>query len=98
LPMLDAARALPGGYAQREAGTPLLERFGLNQRDKLGAGAQLAYQRLLQSALLPRLTARLEEVLRRGDANSQEQLYEALRVYLMLGQPQHLDPQSSMRC
>lgn len=94
LPMLDAARTLPGGYAQRGAGTPLLERFGLNQRDKLGAGARLAYQRLLQSALLPRMTARLEEVLRRGDANSQEQLYEALRVYLMLGQPQHLDPQS----
>jgi len=94
LPMLDAARALPGGYAQREEGTPLLERFGLNQRDKLGAGAQLAYQRLLRSALLPRMTARLEEVLRRGDANSQEQLYEALRVYLMLGQTNHLDPQS----
>ena len=94
LPMLDAARALPGGYAQRDGGTPLLDRFGLNQRDKLGAGAQLAYQRLLQSALLPRIQARLEEVLRRGDANNQEQLYEALRVYLMLGQPQHLDPQS----
>ena len=94
LPMLDAARALPGGYAEREAGAPLLQRFGLNQNDKLGAGAQLAYQRLLNSSLLPRVMARLEETLRRGDANSQEQLYEALRVYLMLGQPAHLDPQS----
>ncbi|WP_306392242.1 type VI secretion system membrane subunit TssM [Telluria beijingensis] len=94
LPMLDAARALPGGYDEREAGAPLLERFGLNQSDKLGAGAQLAYQRLLRSALLPRVMARLEETLRRGDANNQEQLYEALRVYLMLGQPLHLDPQS----
>ena len=94
LPMLDAARGLPGGYDEREAGAPLLTRFGLNQSDKLGAGAQLAYQRLLRSALLPRLTGRLEEVLRRGDANNQEQLYEALRVYLMLGQPGHLDPDS----
>ncbi|QYF95739.1 type VI secretion system membrane subunit TssM [Massilia sp. PAMC28688] len=94
LPMLDAARALPGGYDEREAGVPLLDRFGLNQRDKLGAGAQLAYQRLLHSALLPRLTERLEQVLRRGDANNQEQLYEALRVYLMLGQPNHLDADS----
>ncbi len=94
LPMLDAARTLPGGYAERDAGAPLLNRFGLNQGDKLGAGAQLAYQRLLRSALLPRLTGRLEEVLRRGDANNQEQLYEALRVYLMLGQPDHLDADS----
>jgi len=94
LPMLDAARALPGGYADRDAGAPLLQRFGLNQNDKLGAGAQLAYQRLLRSSLLPRVTARLEETLRRGDANSQEQLYEALRIYLMLGQPTHLDAQS----
>ncbi len=94
LPMLNAARTLPGGYAERERGAPLLTRFGLNQSDKLGAGAQLAYQRLLRSALLPRVTARLEEVLRRGDANNQEQLYETLRVYLMLGQPQHLDPES----
>jgi type VI secretion system protein ImpL len=38
--------------------------------------------------------ARLEEVLRRGDANNQEQLYETLRVYLMLGQPNHLEPES----
>ncbi|MBQ5965081.1 type VI secretion system membrane subunit TssM [Massilia sp. ZL223] len=94
LPMLNAARTLPGGYAQREEGTPLLERFGLNQSDKLGAGAQLAYQRLLRSALLPPVMARLEEVLRRGDANNQEQLYETLRVYLMLGDPRRLEPES----
>jgi type VI secretion system protein ImpL len=94
LPMLNAARTLPGGYDEREAGVPLLSRFGLNQSDKLGAGARLAYQRLLRSALLPRVMARLEEVLRRGDANNQEQLYETLRVYLMLGQPAHLEPES----
>jgi type VI secretion system protein ImpL len=94
LPMLDAARALPGGYAERDAGVPIWNRFGLNQRDKLGAGAELAYQRLLRSSLLPRVMTRLEDVLRRGDANNQEQLYEALRVYLMLGQPVHLDADS----
>jgi type VI secretion system protein ImpL len=33
-------------------------------------------------------------VLRRGDANNQEYLYEALRVYLMLGQNGHLDADS----
>jgi type VI secretion system protein ImpL len=94
LPMLNAARSLPGGYEERDTGAPLLSRLGLNQRDKLGAGAQLAYQRLLRSALLPQVMTRLEEVLRRGDANNQEQLYETLRVYLMLGQPNHLEPES----
>jgi len=94
LPMLNAARTLPGGYEEREAGAPMLNRFGLNQGDKLGAGAQLAYGRLLHSALLPRIMSRLEEVLRRGDANNQEQLYETLRVYLMLGQPSHLEAES----
>lgn len=94
LPLLNAARELPGGYASRDAGVPLLNRFGLNQADKLGAGAQTAYQRLLRTTLMPRIAGRLEEVLRRGDANNQEALYEALRVYLMLGQPKHLDVDS----
>jgi type VI secretion system protein ImpL len=94
LPLLNAARDLPGGYAERDAGVPMLDRFGLNQRDKLGAGAQTAYRRLLRGTLMPRIAGRLEEVLRRGDANNQEYLYEALRVYLMLGQPKHLDPES----
>ncbi|WP_426104358.1 type VI secretion system membrane subunit TssM [Massilia sp. TSP1-1-2] len=94
LPLLNAARELPGGYAERDAGVPVMNRFGLSQADKLGNGAQNAYRRLLRSALLPRVTSRLEEVLRRGDANNQEYLYEALRVYLMLGQSGHLDPDS----
>jgi type VI secretion system protein ImpL len=94
LPLLNAARELPGGYAERDAGVPLLNRFGLSQADKLGTGAQTTYRRLLRSALLPRVAGRIEEVLRRGDANNQEYLYEALRMYLMLGQNSHLDPDS----
>jgi type VI secretion system protein ImpL len=94
LPLLNAARELPAGYAERDASVPLLNRFGLNQADKLGAGAQTVYRRLLRTALMPRVAARLEDVLRRGDANNQEYLYEALRVYLMLGQPNHLDAES----
>lgn len=94
LPLLNGARELPGGYAERDAGVPLLNRFGLNQVDKLGAGAQTMYRRLLRTTLMPRVVSRLEEVLRRGDANNQEYLYAALRVYLMLGQPKHLDAES----
>jgi type VI secretion system protein ImpL len=94
LALLNAARELPGGYSERDFGAPLLNRFGLNQREKLGAGAELAYGRLLRTTLMPRITGRLEDVLRRGDANNQDTLYEALRVYLMLGQPKYLDPDS----
>lgn len=94
LPLLNAARELPGGYAGRDQGAPVLSRLGLSQADKLGTGAQNSYRRLLRSALLPRVSSRLEDVLRRGDANNQEYLYEALRVYLMLGQNGHLDADS----
>ena len=92
LPLLDAARALPAGYAQRERDVALLERMGLYQGEKLGDGALAAYRRLLRSTLETRIVARMEDVLRRGDAGGQDLLYETLRVYLMLGQRQHFDP------
>ena len=94
LPLLNAARALPGGYAERDDSVPLLNRLSLSQADKLSAGAQMLYRRLLRTTLMPRVVGRLEDVLRRGDANNQEVLYEALRVYLMLGEPRHLDVDS----
>lgn len=94
LPLLDAVRNVPGGYAGRDASIPLLNRFSLYQGDKLGAGAQQLYRRLLHDTLLPRVAVRLEEILRRGDANNQEYLYEALRVYLMLGERKHFDAES----
>ncbi|MDY0974779.1 type VI secretion system membrane subunit TssM [Massilia sp. CFBP9012] len=92
LPLLDAARALPAGYAQRERDVALLERMGLYQGEKLGDGAQAAYRRLLRTTLETRIVARMENVLRRGDAGGQDLLYETLRVYLMLGQRQHFEP------
>lgn len=91
LPLLDAARALPAGYAQRERSVPLLERMSLYQGEKLGDGAQAAYRRLLRSTLEARIVARMEQVLRRGAADNQDLVYETLRVYLMLGQRQHFD-------
>ncbi len=94
LPLLDAARDVPGGYAARADSVPLLSRFTLSQHEMLGDGAQAMYQRLLRAALLPRLVERMEEALRRGDAGNQEYLYATLRVYLMLGQRRHLDAPS----
>jgi len=94
LPVLDAARALPGGYDERDASPPFLSRFGLYQGDKLGEAARIAYRKLLQDTLLPRLQQRMEEQLRRNDANNAEYLYEVLRVYLMLGDASHFDAES----
>ena len=94
LPLLDQIRDLPGGYAEREQGGPLLMRFGLYQGDKLGEGAQLAYQKMLGSALLPQILAILEQQLQRSSANNDDFLYETLRVYLMLGDTRHFDAAS----
>ncbi|PVX75211.1 type VI secretion system membrane subunit TssM [Paraburkholderia unamae] len=91
LPLLNAARDLPGGYAQRDASVPWLSRVGLWQGDKLGVEAQSAYRRLLRQTLLPLVVRRMEEELRRGDANNPDYQYEVLRAYLMLGDPTHYD-------
>jgi type VI secretion system protein ImpL len=91
LPLLNAARDLPGGYAQRNASVPWLSRLGLYQGDKLGIEAQASYRRLLGQTLLPLVVRRMEEELRRGDANNGEYQYEVLRAYLMLGDPSHYD-------
>jgi type VI secretion system protein ImpL len=94
LPVLDAARTLPGGYEDRGKGVPVLSRFGLYQGDKLGEAARIAYRKLLQDTLLPRLQQRMEVQLRRNDANNAEYLYEVLRVYLMLGDASRFDAES----
>lgn len=94
LPLLNAARALPAGFAQRNDPVPLLNRLGLYQGDKLGTGATTLYQRLLRSTLLPHIVGNLESALRRSDASDQDFLYETLRVYLMLGERQFYDAAS----
>ncbi|MBN3752010.1 type VI secretion system membrane subunit TssM [Paraburkholderia sp. Tr-20389] len=94
LPLLNAARDLPGGYADREKRVPWLSRLGLYQGDKLGLEAQASYRRLLKQTLLPLVVRRMEDELRRGDANNPDFQYEVLRAYLMLGDPAHFDADS----
>jgi type VI secretion system protein ImpL len=90
LPLLNAARNIPGGYQDRKEGTPLLMGFGLYQGDKLGTQAAIpAYQRLLAKVFLPRIMWRLEEQLRQGSDSAY--LAQALKVYLMLNDPAHFD-------
>jgi type VI secretion system protein ImpL len=91
LPVLDAARAIPGGYGDRDAGVPWSMGLGLYQGDKLGSQASRSYRRLLHKTLLPRVMLRLEDQIRAGAADP-DLLYETLGVYLMLDDPQRYDP------
>ena len=90
LALLNAARAIPGGYADRAAGSPWLMGFGLYQGDKLGGEAQAIYQRLLLQALLPRIILRLEERLRQNAGNP-GYLYDTLKIYLMMDDSERFD-------
>lgn len=86
LPWLDAASppgASLGAETRRDA-------LGFAQDEKLRAGAQAAYRHVLEYALLPRLVWRAEEQVR-GALGQTDALYEALRIYLMLGGAGPLD-------
>ncbi|MGG5812420.1 type VI secretion system membrane subunit TssM [Falsiroseomonas sp. CW058] len=84
IPYLDAVRALPSA-AQGEGGG-----LGLSQEAKLVAAAGHSYKGALDRVLLPRLLARLEAQIRAG-MQRPDFLYEATRVYLMLGRQGPLD-------
>lgn len=73
------------------ADPPLLQGLGLYQGDKLDAAAQIAYQRLLEKQLQPRVARRLEERLRAATKDNLENAYEALKSYLMLHSPDRFD-------
>lgn len=84
LSVLRALRELPGGYKDQAAGgRPLMKTFGLYQSGHAEEAKQ-AYLDALQRVLLPRILLRLEHFM---DEKKGEPLavYEALKVYLMLG-------------
>ena len=90
LPRLDAVRAVwEQATAHRASGT-LSMRSGLYQGGAVGDAAWNAYTRELDGALLPRIASRIENRLR-VEVPEPEQLYEYLKAYLMLGQPEHFD-------
>ncbi len=91
LPTLATLRAMPGGYADRDTSPGLLAGFGLYQGYKLGSQATAAYYRALNALLLPRLLARLERQMQ-GNLGNTDFLYQALKVYLILGREGPLDP------
>jgi len=85
LPLLYRLRTLPTGFATRETPTPLLATFGLSQRERLQTSAEQVYHVSLERTFRPRLMFRLEEVLATNVTKSNAgQIYEALKVYLMI--------------
>ena len=90
LPLLDQARALPHGYDRGENDAGSRFEFGLSQHSKLSAGARGVYRHALERVLLPRLIWRLEAQMH-GAIDRPDYLYEATRVYLMLGAVGPLD-------
>lgn len=86
VPLLDTARALP-----REPAGWLAGLFGLSQAEKLEAVERGIYHRALERILLPRLIWRLEQQMR-GQIDNPDFLYQATRIYLMLGGAGPLDP------
>lgn len=90
VPLLDRARNLSQAASADAAGPPSWLMLGLSQRDKLAASANTVYRHALRWALLPRLIWRLEAQLR-GNPDRPDFLYEATRIYLMLGNAGPLD-------
>ena len=75
---------LPEGYARRKDATPLDQTFGLSQRARLEDASVGMYQDALERLMRPRLILSLEQQIQKNIDNPAF-VYEALKVYLMLG-------------
>src|SRR5271165_6995613 len=75
---------LPVGYARRNDPTPIGKTFGLSQRSRLQNASDQIYQDALERLMRPRLILSLEQQIQKNIDNPTF-VYEALKVYLMLG-------------
>ncbi len=91
VPRLDAVRAVADSASRYDnAGAPWSMRWGLYQGRSIGNAARDAYMRELDSSLLPFVAGRMQQ--RMLDYRAEpDKLYEYLKAYLMLGQPEHLE-------
>jgi type VI secretion system protein ImpL len=88
---LGAVRGLAASSATIDGEPPVSMGFGLYQGEKLAAAANAAYRRMLQDVFLLRIASRIEQQLRSRGQQNVELLYEGLKAYLMLSDPQHFD-------
>ncbi len=82
--LIGALPNLPVGYANRDASTPIGQTFGLGQRPRLQEASDLLYDQALERLMRPRLVLSLEQQIQKNIADPTF-VYEALKVYLMLG-------------
>jgi type VI secretion system protein ImpL len=94
LPALEATKRLASdaGPVGEGRAVPWSLGFGLYQGEKLDGAARSAYQRMLVDAVQPRLALRVEEQLRSTD--QPDSLYEALKAYVMMYEPQRFEAAS----
>jgi type VI secretion system protein ImpL len=93
IPLLNQARALPYGRDHLAPADPSWSEaawLGLSQSQKFAAASETVYRHALERVMLPRLVLRVEQQMR-GGLDRPEFLYEATRVYLMLGGQGPLD-------
>lgn len=95
LPLLNTLRYMPSGYASRSAAVPVLATFGLSQHDRLRSAAETAYRLGLERMFRPRLIFRMEEQLEANKGNASF-VYEALKVYMMLGSRPEAPPDRNL--
>jgi type VI secretion system protein ImpL len=84
VPALNVLRDMPGNPSLGDQDPERALTYGLYQGEVVGTQAHQAYRSALNEHLLPRLLLRLEEQMQ-ANMNNPELLYEALKIYLMLG-------------
>jgi type VI secretion system protein ImpL len=90
LPRLNALRTIVDTADKYRGDVPLMMRWGLYQGGALGNAARDAYVRELDGTLLPSVAAAIRQRLVAYTAEP-DKLYEYLKAYLMLGNPDRLD-------
>jgi len=91
-PGLDALRSVSDSANQYRGHLVPSMRFGLYQGAAVGDAAREAYQRELNAGLLPRIGDEFKRQLQSAAAQP-DILYQYLKAYLMLGEPEHFDKQ-----
>lgn len=91
LPILDRAQSLASTSKVKVHEPPMPYTFGLYQGEKLSSIVDGNYERMLEDSLLPRVSQRIENLLRDAPVDNLELSYEALKAYLMLHDPEHYD-------
>lgn len=90
---LDRLQALQADSGHVDAIRPERMGFGLDQSGKIRAQARSVYLGVLERRFLPAVTAQLLQQLELA-SEREDYLYEALRVYLMFYQREHMEPEA----